>query len=84
MIKNGRNGTTENIFSHIKIKARGYYIYEKGSKQKPDPSVLPITEDSKRIANIIPDEEKSICVSDGEILEVVFFPAVNEAMPCYR
>ena len=48
-----------NVFDFVgKSNAKGYYIYEKGSKPKPDPFVLPITEDSKRIANIIPDEEK--------------------------
>ena len=48
-----------NVFDFVgKSNGKGHYIYEKGSKPKPDPSVLPITEDSKRIANIIPDEEK--------------------------
>lgn len=48
-----------NVFYFVgKSNGKGYYIYVKGSKPKPDPSVLPITEESKRIANIIPDEEK--------------------------
>lgn len=46
LIKNGRNG---------KNNGRGYYIYEKGSKPKPDPSVLPIIEESRKLANIMPE-----------------------------
>ena len=37
-----------------KNNGRGYYIYEKGSKPKPDPSILPIVEESRRITNIMP------------------------------
>ncbi|GAB4852601.1 Altered inheritance of mitochondria protein 1 [Ancistrocladus abbreviatus] len=69
LIKSGRNG---------KINGRGYYVYEKGSKPKPDPSVLPIVEESRRLTNIMPGG-KPINVSDEEILEMVFFPVVNEA-----
>ncbi|KAL1563382.1 Altered inheritance of mitochondria protein 1 [Salvia divinorum] len=45
LLKNGRNG---------KNNGKGYYIYEKGSKPKPDPSVLPIIEESRRTINIMP------------------------------
>ncbi|XP_071737250.1 peroxisomal fatty acid beta-oxidation multifunctional protein AIM1-like isoform X2 [Rutidosis leptorrhynchoides] len=45
LIKNGRNG---------KSNGKGYYIYEKGSKPKPDPSVGPIIEESRRLANRMP------------------------------
>jgi enoyl-CoA hydratase/3-hydroxyacyl-CoA dehydrogenase len=38
-----------------KNNGKGYYIYEKGSKPKPDPSVLPIIEESRRICNIMPN-----------------------------
>ncbi|KAL9267753.1 Peroxisomal fatty acid beta-oxidation multifunctional protein AIM1-like protein [Drosera capensis] len=68
MIKNGRNG---------KNNGKGYYIYEKGSKPKPDPSVLPIIEESRRLTNIMPGG-KPISVSDQEILEMILFPVVNE------
>lgn len=37
-----------------KINGRGYYIYEKGSKPKPDPSVLSIVEESRKLTNIMP------------------------------
>ena len=46
------------MFMHFhlagKNNGRGFYIYEKGSKPKPDPSILPILEESRRIANLIP------------------------------
>lgn len=37
-----------------KINGKGYYIYEKGSKPKPDPSVLSIVEESRKLTNIMP------------------------------
>ncbi|XP_011048389.1 PREDICTED: peroxisomal fatty acid beta-oxidation multifunctional protein AIM1 isoform X1 [Populus euphratica] len=69
LVKNGRNGKTN---------GKGYYIYEKGSKPRPDPSVLPIIEESRRLANIMPDG-KPINITDKEIVEMVLFPVVNEA-----
>ncbi|GJT75313.1 peroxisomal fatty acid beta-oxidation multifunctional protein AIM1-like protein [Tanacetum coccineum] len=69
LIKNGRNG---------KNKGKGYYIYEKGCKPKPDPSVLPIIEESRKLANLMP-HGKPISVSDQEIVEMVLFAVVNEA-----
>ncbi|KAI3443776.1 hypothetical protein Pfo_000441 [Paulownia fortunei] len=69
LIKNGRNG---------KSNGKGYYIYEKGSKPKPDSSVLPIIEESRRLTNIMPGE-KPISVTDEEIVEMILFPVVNEA-----
>ncbi|KAL3839886.1 hypothetical protein ACJIZ3_024477 [Penstemon smallii] len=69
LIKNGRNG---------KNNGKGYYIYEKGSKPKPDPTVLPIIEESRRFTNIMPGG-KPISITDEEIVEMVLFPVVNEA-----
>ncbi|KAL9242347.1 hypothetical protein vseg_016357 [Gypsophila vaccaria] len=69
LIKNGRNG---------KVNGKGFYIYEKGAKPKPDFSVLPIIEECRRLTNIMPDG-KPISISDQEILEMVLFPVVNEA-----
>lgn len=37
-----------------KNNGKGYYIYEKGSKPKPDFSVLPIIEESRRLSKIMP------------------------------
>ncbi|KAI7987389.1 Peroxisomal fatty acid beta-oxidation multifunctional protein AIM1 [Camellia lanceoleosa] len=69
LVNNGRNG---------KNNGKGYYLYEKGSKPKPDPSVLPIIEECRRITNILPGG-KPISVTDQEIVEMVLFPVVNEA-----
>ncbi|KAJ9167828.1 hypothetical protein P3X46_019421 [Hevea brasiliensis] len=69
LIKSGRNG---------KNNGKGYYIYEKGSKPKPDPSVIPIIEESRRLTNIMPNG-KSISVTDQEIVNMILFPVVNEA-----
>ncbi|KAK4601928.1 hypothetical protein RGQ29_011148 [Quercus rubra] len=69
LLKNGRNG---------KNNGKGYYIYERGSKPKPDPSVLPIIEESRRLTNIMPGG-KPISVTDQEIVEMILFPVVNEA-----
>ncbi|XP_042060407.1 peroxisomal fatty acid beta-oxidation multifunctional protein AIM1-like [Salvia splendens] len=69
LLKNGRNG---------KNNGKGYYIYEKGSKPKPDPSVLPIIEESRRTINIMPGG-KPISVTDDEIVQMILFPVVNEA-----
>ncbi|KAM0944410.1 putative 3-hydroxyacyl-CoA dehydrogenase, Isomerase, Enoyl-CoA hydratase [Dioscorea sansibarensis] len=69
MVEDGREG---------KSNGKGYYIHEKGSKPRPDPTVLPIINESRRRANIMPNG-KPINVSDREILEMVFFPVVNEA-----
>ncbi|KDP33693.1 hypothetical protein JCGZ_07264 [Jatropha curcas] len=69
LIKSGRNG---------KNSGKGYYIHEKGRKPKPDPSVLPIIEECRRLTNIMPNG-KPINITDQEILEMVLFPVVNEA-----
>ncbi|KAI4377390.1 hypothetical protein MLD38_015024 [Melastoma candidum] len=69
MIKNGRYG---------KSNGKGYYTYEKGKKPVPDLSVLPLIEQSRRLANIMPGG-KPITVSDKEVLEMILFPVVNEA-----
>lgn len=37
-----------------KNNGKGYYIYEKGSKPKPDPSVEAVIEESRRLTNIMP------------------------------
>ena len=37
-----------------KSNGKGFYIHEKGSRPKPDPSVLPIIEESRQLMNIMP------------------------------
>ncbi|CAN6915195.1 unnamed protein product [Brassica oleracea] len=69
LLKSGRNG---------KINGRGYYIYQKGSKPKPDPSVLSVVEESRKLTSIMPGG-KAITVTDKDIVEMILFPVVNEA-----
>ncbi|KAK8595592.1 hypothetical protein V6N12_064110 [Hibiscus sabdariffa] len=69
MLKDGRNG---------KSNGKGFYIHKKGSKPIPDPSVLPIVDESRKLMNIMPGG-KPISVTDEEITEMVLFPTVNEA-----
>ncbi|KAK6941505.1 3-hydroxyacyl-CoA dehydrogenase, C-terminal [Dillenia turbinata] len=69
MMKNGRNG---------KNNGKGYYIYEKGRKPKPDPSLLPIIEESRGLTNIMPGG-KPVSLTNEEILGMILFPVVNEA-----
>ncbi|PIN08302.1 Enoyl-CoA isomerase [Handroanthus impetiginosus] len=66
------------ITAKRKNNGKGYYIFEKGSKPKPDPSVLPIIEESRRLTNIMP-AGKPVSFTDEEIVEMILFPVVNEA-----
>nr|XP_016510895.1 PREDICTED: peroxisomal fatty acid beta-oxidation multifunctional protein AIM1-like [Nicotiana tabacum]XP_016510896.1 PREDICTED: peroxisomal fatty acid beta-oxidation multifunctional protein AIM1-like [Nicotiana tabacum] len=69
MVENGREG---------KKNGKGYYTYKKGSKPEADHSVIQVVEESMRFTNIAPGG-KPIAVTDEEILEMIFFPVVNEA-----
>ncbi|PHU15336.1 Glyoxysomal fatty acid beta-oxidation multifunctional protein MFP-a [Capsicum chinense] len=69
LIKREQNG---------KNNGKGYYIYKKEEKPKPDPTVLLIIEESRRLANIMPGG-KPISIIDQEIVEMILFPVVNEA-----
>ncbi|KAK1616416.1 hypothetical protein QYE76_021933 [Lolium multiflorum] len=69
MAENGRQG---------KINGKGYYLYEKGAKPKPDPSIQPVIDEYRRRAKTMPGG-KPVTLSDQDILEMVFFPVVNEA-----
>ncbi|KAI3965151.1 hypothetical protein MKW92_029335, partial [Papaver armeniacum] len=65
-------------FGDRKLNGKGYCTYEKGSRPKPDPTVLPIIEKSRKLANIMPDGQP-VSLSDQEIVEMIMFPVVNEA-----
>ncbi|KAJ8555369.1 hypothetical protein K7X08_012865 [Anisodus acutangulus] len=69
MVENGREG---------KKNGKGYYTYNNGSKPEADHSVIQIVEESMRLTNIAPGG-KPISVTDEEILQMIFFPVVNEA-----
>ncbi|XP_060967397.1 peroxisomal fatty acid beta-oxidation multifunctional protein AIM1 [Cannabis sativa] len=66
LIKSGRNGT--------------YYTCTEvyGRQPKPDLTILPTVEESRRLVNIMPGS-KPISVTDQEIVEMLLFPVVNEA-----
>jgi enoyl-CoA hydratase/3-hydroxyacyl-CoA dehydrogenase len=69
IVQNGRQG---------KSNGKGYYIYEKGGKPKPDPSVQNVIEEYRKRANKMPGG-KPVTLTDQDILEMIFFPVVNEA-----
>lgn len=57
---------------------KGFYVYDDRRKAKPDPEVKKYLEKSRSLANIMPNK-KPITLSDEEVIEVIFFPVVNEA-----
>ncbi|KAG8070505.1 hypothetical protein GUJ93_ZPchr0006g41151 [Zizania palustris] len=69
MVANGRQG---------KSNGKGYYIYEKGGRPKPDPSVQLVIDEYRRHAKMMPGG-KPVTLTDQDILEMIFFPVVNEA-----
>ncbi|WVZ76933.1 hypothetical protein U9M48_024848 [Paspalum notatum var. saurae] len=69
MAQNGRQG---------KSNGKGYYIYEKGEKPKPDPSVQHVIEEYRKRAKTMPGG-KPVILMDQDILEMILFPVVNEA-----
>ncbi|KVG81805.1 3-hydroxyacyl-CoA dehydrogenase, conserved site-containing protein [Cynara cardunculus var. scolymus] len=81
LIKSGRNAKLFPLRKTTlsgKNNGKGYYLYEKGSKPKPDPQVFPIIEEAKRLVNLTPGG-KPISITDQEIVEMILFPVVNEA-----
>jgi enoyl-CoA hydratase/3-hydroxyacyl-CoA dehydrogenase len=69
MVQNGRQG---------KSNGKGYYIFEKGGKPKPDPSVQPVIDEFRKRAKKM-SGGKPVTLTDQDILEMIFFPVVNEA-----
>ncbi|PVH65938.1 hypothetical protein PAHAL_1G109100 [Panicum hallii] len=69
MVQDGRQG---------KNNGKGYYIYEKGRKPKPDPGVQHVIEEYRKRAKTMPGG-KPVTLTDQDILEMIFFPVVNEA-----
>ncbi|XP_047085149.1 peroxisomal fatty acid beta-oxidation multifunctional protein-like [Lolium rigidum] len=57
---------------------RGYYLYDKGGKPKPDLSVQRVIDEYRTQAKTMPGG-KPVALSDQDILEMIFFPVVNEA-----
>ena len=99
------------------MNGKGYYIYEKGGKPKPDPSVQRVIEEYRKGAKTMPGRKvllsrssktwlvhillrivilppvliekypgltkicflQPVTLTDQDILEMIFFPVVNEA-----
>ncbi|KAI5058429.1 hypothetical protein GOP47_0026599 [Adiantum capillus-veneris] len=57
---------------------KGFYAYDGGRKAQPDPELQKYLEKSRIIGGIMSDNKK-IELSDQEIVELTFFPVVNEA-----
>ncbi|CAK9203542.1 unnamed protein product [Sphagnum troendelagicum] len=57
---------------------KGYYIYKGSRKEQPAPELEGYLAESRRIAGFIPDG-KAITLTDEEIVEMIFYPVVNEA-----
>ncbi|KAK1293873.1 hypothetical protein QJS10_CPA16g01554 [Acorus calamus] len=57
---------------------KGFYIYDDRRKAKPDPEIKKYVEKSRSMAGIAVDPNLSK-VSDKDIVEMLFFPVVNEA-----
>ncbi|KAH9320633.1 hypothetical protein KI387_015272, partial [Taxus chinensis] len=57
---------------------KGFYLYDEKRIARPDPTVKEIIEQSIKITKLMPGG-KPIVVTDQEILEMLFFPFVNEA-----
>lgn len=69
LIQDGRGGEKNR---------KGFYIYDEKRKARPDPDFKIFLDESRRRANIMPDG-KPIFVTDEEIVEIIFFPVINEA-----
>ncbi|KAG8067896.1 hypothetical protein GUJ93_ZPchr0005g15965 [Zizania palustris] len=57
---------------------KGFYLYDDKWKASPDPDIKKYVEKSRSMANIAQDP-KLFKLTDDDIVEMVFFPVVNEA-----
>ncbi|XP_077240679.1 multifunctional protein 2 [Tasmannia lanceolata] len=57
---------------------KGFYIYDNKRKASPDPEIKKYVEKSRSIAGVTADP-KLAKISDKDIVEMIFFPVVNEA-----
>lgn len=57
---------------------KGFYLYDDRRKARPDPEIKKYIEKSRSMAGLIADG-KPISLTDKDIVEMVFFPVVNEA-----
>ncbi|CAA2985912.1 glyoxysomal fatty acid beta-oxidation multifunctional MFP-a [Olea europaea subsp. europaea] len=57
---------------------RGFYVYDEKRKANPDPEMKKYVEKAREIAGVTIDP-KLTKLSDKDIVEMIFFPVVNEA-----
>ncbi|KAK0607937.1 hypothetical protein LWI29_022953 [Acer saccharum] len=57
---------------------KGFYLYDDKRKAKPDPELKKLIEKARDIAGVAVDP-KVIKLSEKDIVEMIFFPVVNEA-----
>ncbi|KAJ0716754.1 putative isomerase, Enoyl-CoA hydratase, 3-hydroxyacyl-CoA dehydrogenase [Helianthus annuus] len=61
---------------------KGFYVYDDKHKASPDPEIDKYIEKAREISGILVDP-KFAKLSDKDIIEMVFFPVVNEACRVY-
>ncbi|KAL6571592.1 hypothetical protein OROHE_003235 [Orobanche hederae] len=57
---------------------RGFYVYDEKRKASPDPEIKKYVEKAREISGVTIDP-KLTKLSDKDIVEMIFFPVVNEA-----
>ncbi|XP_052207261.1 glyoxysomal fatty acid beta-oxidation multifunctional protein MFP-a [Diospyros lotus] len=57
---------------------KGFYIYDNQRKATPDPEIKKYIQKAREISGVSVDP-KMMKLSDKEIVEIIFFPVVNEA-----
>ncbi|KAG6575075.1 hypothetical protein SDJN03_25714, partial [Cucurbita argyrosperma subsp. sororia] len=57
---------------------KGFYVYDKNRKSKPDPELKKYIEKARSMSGISVDP-KLAKLSEKDIIEMIFFPVVNEA-----
>ncbi|CAM6095074.1 unnamed protein product [Calypogeia fissa] len=69
LVKDGRLGQKS---------GKGIYVYDEKRRPKRDPEVMNYVKKAQEIANVMPGG-KPLKITDQEIVEMHFFPVVNEA-----
>lgn len=73
------------VIIHLMVEAKrfgeksgkGFYLYDEKRRQRPDPAIQELVEQSRRFNNVMPNG-KPVPLSDRDILEMIFFPVINE------
>ncbi|KAK3020862.1 hypothetical protein RJ639_045544, partial [Escallonia herrerae] len=57
---------------------KGFYMYDDKHNASPDPDIVKLVEKARTMSHVMVDK-KLQNLSDGDIVEMIFFPVVNEA-----